>query len=69
MHWFLVAILVLLLVTLHDLFVVQRRRMTKEVQMNANQTNSTNTTSGPTMSFFETIWAMGTSVAAGALSA
>lgn len=71
MHWFLFALLVCLLVKSHDVYLRLVGGSTKEVHMNKN--HGTNTTSSNTvrllLSLINTVWAVGTSVVAGVLSA
>jgi hypothetical protein len=69
LHWFLFVLLMLLLTKLHDVYLFETK--TKEVSMNKIQVNSTNRSNTSTfyIALINTIWATGTSVAAGALSA
>jgi hypothetical protein len=69
LHWFLFALLMLLLAKLHDVSLVLADTKTKEAHMNNDQINSTSNTYRFCISLIDTMWAIGTSVAAGALSA
>jgi hypothetical protein len=71
LHWFLFALLTLLLAMMHVFYLRLAGGYTKEAQMNKDLSTSTKTTNTHQLSasLITTIWAIGTSAAAGVLSA